>query len=349
MPSRFAPWADSSSVGRRVSWRCAERRLVAMRRLRLFREKRAPRLLRGERRAAPLRALLWIAPLLLPAAADAAVRRIELANGDVYEGEVVNRVRSGFGTYITAAGHRYTGYFASNKMHGEGTFYWPDERVFEGTFVNGLRNGRGTLTWPDGRVFEGTFVNDRREGLGRLTWPNGNVYTGEFRSNAITGRGRLVWDNQDVYEGEFVYGVRTGWGEQTWAGGNRYVGEFAANRRHGLGAYHWRDGTVYRGQFADNRMQGFGVKFAPDGERYLQRWQEGELVDEAPVAANPRCELVLEGEPWMFDGRECINGRAHGAGMAVRLDGQAYVDNGRFVLGNMVDGELHWLIVQDGR
>ena len=72
-------------------------------------------------------------------------------------------------------------------------------------------------------------------------------------------------------------------------------------------------------------------------------------MDEAPVAANPRCALVLEGEPWMFASGDCINGRAHGAGMAVRLDGQAYVDNGRFVLGNMVAGEMHWLIVQDER
>ena len=301
-----------------------------MRRLRLSIRKRAPSSLRGNHRGAPLRVLSLTALLLLAAVADAAERRIELSNGDVYEGEVVNGVRSGFGTYITAAGHRYTGYFENNRMHGEGAFYWPDERVFEGTFVNGLRNGEGTLTWPDGRVFEGTFVNDRREGRGELTWPNGNVYTGEFTDNAITGQGRLVWDNQDVYEGEFVDGMRTGWGEQTWHNGNRYVGEFDANRRHGRGAYHWRDGTVYRGRFEDNRMQGFGVKSSPDGERYFQRWRDGELVNEAHVAANARCELVLEGERWMFASADCINGLAHGAGIAVRLDGEAYVDNGRF-------------------
>ena len=274
-----------------------------MRRLRLSIRKRAPSSLRGNHRGAPLRVLSLTALLLLAAVADAAERRIELSNGDVYEGEVVNGVRSGFGTYITAAGHRYTGYFENNRMHGEGAFYWPDERVFEGTFVNGLRNGEGTLTWPDGRVFEGTFVNDRREGRGELTWPNGNVY----------------------------------------------VGEFDANRRHGRGAYHWRDGTVYRGRFEDNRMQGFGVKSSPDGERYFQRWRDGELVNEAHVAANARCELVLEGEPWMFASADCINGLAHGAGIAVRLDGEAYVDNGRFVLGNMVAGEMHRLVVRGGR
>ena len=347
MQYRFAPWVVSALADGRVSWKRAERRLMAMRRL-LLAGKRPPGSFRGTRRAAPLRTLLWTAPLLLAAVVDAAVRRIELPNGDVYEGEVVNGVRSGYGTYITAAGHRYTGYFENNRMHGEGAFYWPDERVFEGTFVNGLRNGQGTLTWPDGRVYEGSFVNDRRDGRGRLTWPNGNVFTGEFRNNAITGRGTLVWDNQDVYEGAFVDGERTGWGEQTWHNGNRYIGEFEANRRHGRGAYYWRDGTVYRGQFADNRMQGFGVKSTPDGERYFQDWRDGELVNESRIAANPRCELILEEVPWMFASDDCINGRAHGTGIAVRVDGQAYVQNARFVLGHMVAGEVHRLLVQDG-
>ena len=94
-------------------------------------------------------------------------------------------------------------------------------------------------------------------------------------------------------------------------------------------------------------MQGFGVKFAPDGERYFQHWLDGELVDETPVAENPRCALVLEEEAWMFASADCINGLAHGAGIAVRLDGQAYVDGGRFVLGNMVAGEMRWLISPD--
>ena len=37
----------------------------------------------------------------------------------------------------------------------------------------------------------------------------------------------------------------------------------------------------------------------------------------------------------------------HGTGIAVRVDGQAYVDNGRFVLGHMVAGEMHRLIAQE--
>ncbi len=298
-------------------------------------------------KASPItRWLAGLAALFLLVTTDAATRRIELPNGDVYEGEVVDGVLTGQGTYVSNR-HRYVGEFLNGKMHGEGTFYWPDGRVFEGRFVNDRRQGEGRLSWPDGRVFEGAFVNDRREGRGRLTWSNGNVYTGEFRANQITGGGRLVWDNQDVYEGEFREGERSGWGTQTWQNGNRYVGEWAANRREGIGAYYWKDGTVYRGEFTANRMHGHGVKSVPDGDRYFQRWVDGELVRETLIAEDARCRMTLDGARWMFTSEECVNGKAHGWGTAVRLDGQAYVVGGRFVLGHMVQGEIGWLSVAE--
>lgn len=281
--------------------------------------------------------------LAMLACASAGAERIALPNGDIYEGDIVDGAWSGRGTY-TSNEHRYVGEFQAGKMHGAGTFHWPDGRVYEGAFANDKRHGRGRLTWPDGRVFEGRFVNDRRQGLGTLTWPNGNAYSGEFRAGQITGAGRLVWDNEDVYEGDFVNGERSGWGLQTWRNGNRYIGEWKANRRDGIGAHHWKDGTVYRGQFKANHMHGFGVKHAPDGGmRYFQRWAEGELAEETVIREDARCRLTLDGEAWMFSSALCVNGHAHGRGAAVRLDGEAFVAQGHFVLGNMVQGEIGWL------
>ena len=297
-------------------------------------------------RPAACRPLVAILTLCFVVSTEAATQRIELPNGDVYEGDVVDGVLTGEGTY-TSNEHRYVGRFLNGKMHGEGTFYWPDGRVFEGRFVNDKRQGRGRLTWPDGRVFEGGFVNDRQEGTGTLTWGNGNVYTGQFRANQITGAGRLVWDNQDIYEGEFVAGERAGWGTQTWQNGNRYVGEWAANLRDGVGAYYWKDGTVYQGEFTANSMQGYGVKRVPDGDGYFQRWSDGQLVEETVIVEDQRCRVALDGHAWMFSSDECVNGRAHGWGVAVRLDGDAYVAQGRFVLGHMVEGEIGWLSVPD--
>ena len=320
---------------------------MGLERTRRFRSRQGARISTAPRwHRASCRRLVAVLALCLVASTEAATQRIELPNGDVYEGDVVDGVLTGEGTY-TSSQHRYVGRFLNGKMHGEGTIYWPDGRVFEGRFVNDRRQGQGRLTRPDGRVFEGGFVNDRQEGTGVLTWGNGNVYTGEFRANQITGAGRLVWDNQDVYEGEFLAGERAGWGTQTWQNGTRYVGEWAANLRDGLGAYYWKDGTVYQGEFTANSMHGYGVKKVPDGDRYFQRWSEGRLVEETVIVEDRRCRVTLDDHAWMFSSDECVNGLAHGWGVAVRLDGDAYVGGGRFVLGHMVEGEIGWLSVPD--
>ena len=117
--------------------------------------------------------------LVLGSQALARTETIELANGDLYEGEVVDDLRTGQGIYVWADGHRYEGQFEANRMHGQGVYFW-----------------------PDGRTYTGSFVTDRREGRGVLRWPNGDVYEGEFRDNKMHGTGRFVWANQDAYVGD---------------------------------------------------------------------------------------------------------------------------------------------------
>ena len=94
-------------------------------------------------------------------------------------------------------------------------------------------------------------------------------------------------------------------------------------------------------------MDGFGVKLTPDGKKLFQRWARGDLVLAQPVVAQPRCRLELDRHPWMFHSKLCINGLAHGTGVAVRLDGEAFVTNGRFVLGKMIDGEVQALTLNE--
>lgn len=155
---------------------------------------------------------------------------------------------------------------------------------------------------------------------------------------------RLELPNGDVYEGEIRDGQRTGYGVYSWRDGQRYEGGFDAGRRTGLGTFTLRDGTVFRGEFLDDRLQGHVVRQAPDGSRELQLWDAGKLVSQWPLREMPDCRLTLNGQPWMFVGGDCINGLAHGVGLAARLDGAAVIPDGRFIVGRLVEGEVRSLV-----
>jgi hypothetical protein len=309
-------------------------------------------------------ALLCLLAILAPiTATTAAERRIELPNGDVYEGEIVGDTRTGQGVYLWADQHRYEGEFLDNRMHGQGVYTWPDGRQYTGSFVADRREGRGVLEWPNGDRYEGQFRDNQMHGEGTFIWANEDVYRGRFQNGKRTGEGEFNWHTGEHYrgtfveglpegrgvfewpdgrtfEGQFVAGVKTGTGIFTWPNGNRYQGDFANDAREGLGTYSARDGTVYRGQFADDKMHGFVVKTRPDDALDIQRWKAGELEFTQPLEVSDRCRLEMDGQPWMFQSGDCINGLAHGRGLAASLDGSRIVVDGRFVLGRMIEGEI---------
>jgi hypothetical protein len=141
-----------------------------------------------------------------------------------------------------------------------------------------------------------------------------------------------------VYEGDEVAGAAAGKGIQRWADGRRYEGDFKAGQRHGLGALILRDGTRFQGQFQNDLMEGFILRENPDGMREIQQWTAGELINAWPLRETPDCRLSLDNVLWMFVGGRCMDGLAHGAGLAARLDGSAVIPDGRFVLGRLVSG-----------
>ena len=283
------------------------------------------------------------------------------AAADEYQGDTVDGQRHGRGVLLWGDGHRYEGEFRRGLMHGEGVHTTPSGESYRGAFANGQRHGAGMLRLPSGAVYEGSFQQGAMTGAGRLTWPNGDTYEGDFVDGERTGTGAYVWRGGERYEGALAAGVphgqgvyayadgttydgrfengrKSGRGALSWENGNRYDGHFAADLRHGLGHFRWRDGTLYKGRFAFGRQHGPGVKVAPGGGMVFQKWNDGELIAEQPVEEVPRCALRLEENPWMFRGRRCVNGLAHGDGDAVRADGGAYIVNGRFILGRLVRG-----------
>ncbi len=278
--------------------------------------------------------------LLLTAPALEAAERIELDNGDVYEGDVVEGTRTGSGIYIWADGNRYEGEFDANTMHGKGTYTWIDGRSYTGDFVRDRRHGEGRFVWANLDVYEGNFVDGQRTGKGKIVWRGEAEYTGEFLNDELHGEGSYRWQDGRQYIGQYDRGQQAGRGVFIWPNGNRYAGQFTADQRHGDGVFYWRDGTVYRGQFSNNKMHGWGIKRQPDGQQELQHWIEGTLDLNQIISAQPNCALIHLERPWMFDSPECVNGLAHGSGVAASLDGQLIIPEARFVLGRLVQGSV---------
>ena len=115
--------------------------------------------------------------------------KLEVENGDVYEGEWKNGKRHGQGIYTWAQGDLYTGPWRKNKRHGHGVFVWSDGRLYDGEYNMGKREGKGIFTWPYGAKYEGEYKDNKRNGHGVYVKADGETYTGEYLNDRPHGRG----------------------------------------------------------------------------------------------------------------------------------------------------------------
>lgn len=278
--------------------------------------------------------------LLLAASAYSDLEQLALPNGDRYEGEVVDGRLNGLGTYIWADGDRYEGDFADDLPHGRGRYTWADGRRYEGQFEGGKRQGSGSLTWANGDRYDGGFVDNQMTGQGELQWSNGDRYQGGFAANERAGQGVMQWGSGQRYEGTFRDGLMHGQGMYQWPDGSRYRGTFKQDKRTGAGLFVESDQSTYSVNFIDGRPDGYGVRRLNGGELLLQKWRDGTVIDSKPITINSRCRFNDDAGTWMVDANDCVNGLAHGDGVAVTLNGNRLVVSGNWVLGNRIAGDL---------
>ncbi|XP_066146577.1 MORN repeat-containing protein 3-like isoform X2 [Euwallacea fornicatus] len=116
-------------------------------------------------------------------------------NGELYEGDMENNYRHGFGVLAqnipSTNAYRlfYRGYWKNGKMHGHGLRIYSDGSFYIGEFRNGKRQEHGQQRYPDGAFFDGEFKNDVKEGLGIFVRADGNRYEGEWHNDLKHGKG----------------------------------------------------------------------------------------------------------------------------------------------------------------
>jgi hypothetical protein len=86
-----------------------------------------------------------------------------------YEGNFVNGIYHGFGTFIWEDNSMYKGNWKDGKRHGSGIYTSGDGlHTYDGDWENDIKHGQGFQQLLDGRTFEGTFI-DGLAGPGVLT------------------------------------------------------------------------------------------------------------------------------------------------------------------------------------
>jgi hypothetical protein len=196
----------------------------------------------------------------------------------VYEGDMLNGMRHGFGR-LTTPKYVRLGMWRDDQFTGWGRESRRNGDVLEGKYIDGRVTGKGILKNAKGNLYVGDFVESRRHGYGELDTNRihykggflgdrlngrgiihfkveGHDYDGDFKDNEINGNGVFRWTNGDVYDGQMTRGKMNGFGRYTYANGQIYEGNYVNGIKEGKGRLTYPNGFVYDGDFVGGRPRG---------------------------------------------------------------------------------------------
>jgi radial spoke head protein 1 len=105
------------------------------------------------------------------------------SNGDIYEGDFVKGIKSGYGKFKGKDGSiYYEGDWHEDLMHGKGVcFYMQGKEKFIGDFKKGKKDGYGQYFYSNGDVYKGEFIENIKHGLGEYMYKETDyVFVGQF-------------------------------------------------------------------------------------------------------------------------------------------------------------------------
>ena len=152
----------------------------------------------------------------------------------VYEGDMFNGMRHGFGR-LTTPKYVRLGTWRDDQFTGWGRESRRNGDILEGKFIDGRVTGKGILKNAKGNLYVGDFVESRRHGYGELD-TNRIHYKGGFLGDRLNGRGIIHFKVE----------------------GHDFDGDFKDNEINGNGVFRWTNGDVYDGQMTRGKMNGFG-------------------------------------------------------------------------------------------
>ncbi|KAK1548530.1 hypothetical protein Q3G72_026791 [Acer saccharum] len=120
------------------------------------------------------------------------VGKIFYANGDQYEGEVVDGYAHGYGVSTQAANNAtFRGRFESGRQ-AQGMQTLENGYVFDGSYQNNAAHGPGYLFDNSGFVLRAAFVDGQPHGPGHARFRSGDSYIGKFSYGRLAQAPSLV-------------------------------------------------------------------------------------------------------------------------------------------------------------
>ncbi len=202
--------------------------------------------------------------------------KVTWANGDVYQGELLQSRRHGQGEFTWANGQRYRGTWVNDVPQGKGSLKFASGNQYDGDVAQGLPHGTGRMVYASGDSFQGRFLQGKPDGSGTYRWANGQTYEGAWSNDQPNGKGVLAYANGNRYEGNLLNGVPDGNGTLNYASGDVYSGQFSQGQAHGEGTYTWKAGDRYSGQWQTGLKHGQGKLEWASGDRW-----EGQFENDA--------------------------------------------------------------------
>jgi hypothetical protein len=185
--------------------------------------------------------------------------KLSWANGDVFDGTLVNGKRHGKGYFVWGNGQRYRGDWVNDVPTGQAVVDFANGDHYEGKVENASPTGAGSMRYASGDTYKGLFAAGEPHGTGLYTWKNGQKYDGDWRNGKPNGQGKMQFANGDRYEGTLRDGVPNQTGTFTWVSGDSYAGQWKAGRKNGQGTFTWTTGDRWEGIFENDQQSATGT------------------------------------------------------------------------------------------
>lgn len=169
------------------------------------------------------------------------VTGVIVSNGDVYYGDIRNRV-----------------------PHGKGKCLYKNSETFEGEFVDG-KKFRGTYLYKNSDTYCGHYLNDYKHGYGTYTWANGDSYEGNYDKDKMSGYGVFISGNNYKYSWDQVEAT-------SFDQCDKYCGYWHDNKYSGFGVL-TRSKHVCIGHFVKGKITGYAKYYSAITEKhYVGHW-----------------------------------------------------------------------------